>query len=254
MLDESQLPLPDKRRYRRARSAHPVSVRARGSNALPAKLSDLSSAGCRIGGVLLRRDDTPYWIRLPGIESKAARVVWCDHDQAGLAFEQPLHPAVAERIAGSAHDSSADEWSAPAATPMQDKSRPGGSRREQIMAGYVLPDPGILLDKKPLAGGNSMMGLVRRTSRRTSDHRTEPRFEPPVAAGLGFVVQDRPAQLTDISSSGVRLAGELSQEIGEQVQLRFAGCEPMAAQVVWKRSGMVGLALPAGAIGLTLSD
>ena len=71
---------------------------------------------------------------------------------------------------------------------------------------------------------------------------------------MGFVVDDRPAQISDISPSGVRLAGELPQEIGQQVQVRFAGCEPMAAQVVWKRPGMSGLALPAGAIDLTVAD
>lgn len=254
MLEECLLTKSDNRGTRRERSGLPLSLRARGAHAQPATLSDLSCTGCRIEGIKVRCDDTPFWIRLPGIESKAARVVWANQGEAGFEFERPLHPAVAQQITGPGQAIYAEGNPAPAEELPEVTSKPSLSRREQIMAGYVLPTPGILVGKKPLAGGSSMSGLVRRTSRRTSDHRSEPRFDPPEAAGIGFVVGDRPARISDISPSGVRVADELPQEIGEQVQVRFADCEAMAAQVVWKRSGMSGLALPAGAIDLTVTD
>lgn len=254
MLEECQLPRSENRHHPRDRSALPLSLRARGAHAQPAALWDLSCSGCRIEGVRVRGDETAYWVRLPGIESKAARVVWSNGSEAGFEFERPLHPAVARQITAPGQTVHTADNPAPLAEACEPASVPGLSRREQIIAGYVLPGPGILLDKKPLAGGNSMMGLVRRTSRRTSDHRSEARFAPPEAACLGFAVDDRPAQLSDISPSGIGLVGDLAREIGEEVQLRFAGCEPMAAQIVWKRPGLTGLALPAGAIDLTVAD
>lgn len=88
----------ERRHARRAPCELEVTVRQRGCFAVPANVVDLTSAGCRIegGGPFARGSDV--WVRLPGLESLTARVIWSDGTTSGSVFERPLHPAVAARL------------------------------------------------------------------------------------------------------------------------------------------------------------
>lgn len=232
----------------------PISVRERGSNQIPATLLQLSDGGCRIAGVRLARcGDNPIWVRIPGLESMAARVRWSDEAVAGVAFEHRLYPAVTRRLA-ALHSTGglapAGDYPDPVACPAPRPNRPAASRREQIVAGYVQPDPGILLDKKPLHGSKSLIGIVRRTTNRVADHRSEARYPPPPEAALSFTIHKRPAQLADISRSGIMALGTVPEAIGAAMEIGFDGFAPMAGTLVWKRADRFGVALAPGAIEL----
>jgi hypothetical protein len=95
--------LPDPIPAERRRSArHAVGfgamLRERGWGAGAVRVVDLSLHGCRIGLLAPLRPGASVWIRLPGLDSLYARVVWCRDDQAGLEFEAPLHPLILERL------------------------------------------------------------------------------------------------------------------------------------------------------------
>jgi hypothetical protein len=129
-------------------------------------------------------------------------------------------------------------------------SRPGGTRRDQIIAGYIQPDPGLLLDKKPLHASRSLIGIVRRNTHRVADHRNEERFPPPAEAALGLAIKNRAAQLADISPSGLMALGQLPEAIGDKVDVQFTGYPTLIGTVIWKRDDRFGVARDPGAIDL----
>ena len=97
--------MPDPNPAERRRSPrHPAgfvaTLRERGWGGGAVRVVDLSLHGCRIGLLAPLPPDARVWIRLPGLESLYARVVWCRGEQAGLEFEAPLHPLVVERLVG----------------------------------------------------------------------------------------------------------------------------------------------------------
>lgn len=236
----------------------PVSTRQRGSHQMPATLHDLSCGGCRIGNACLARSaEDEIFIRIPGLESLPARVCWTDGSAAGLQFERALHPAVFQRIT-ALHRHGSREPAGTGYEPANDtvvaiaprRERPAGSRRDQIVGGYVIPDPGVLLDKNPADGGKSMFTLVRRNTARNADHRHEQRF--PAPAEIEVRVGDR-AELTtvaNLSTCGVMAAGDLAQEIGDSIEVRFSGHEPIWGTVIWKRGRQFGISLPPESIEL----
>jgi hypothetical protein len=65
--------------------------------ASPVTVVDLSEGGCGIEASAWLEPGARVWLKLPGLQSWAARVAWCDGGRAGLAFDQPLHPAVVGR-------------------------------------------------------------------------------------------------------------------------------------------------------------
>jgi hypothetical protein len=90
----------DRRRYLRhaVRIGGGLSENIRPS--LPILVTDLAVGGC---GIELDADLEPgsrVWVRLPGLESLPARVAWAGDGRAGLAFDNPLHPAVVDHIVG----------------------------------------------------------------------------------------------------------------------------------------------------------
>jgi len=90
----------DRRRFMR----HPVSVGAglASSNDRPGALVvvvDLSTHGCGIEVAGHCEVGSRVWLKLPGLESWPARIVWAEGDRAGLSFDRPLHQAVVERYA-----------------------------------------------------------------------------------------------------------------------------------------------------------
>ncbi|HEX8573275.1 MAG TPA: PilZ domain-containing protein [Allosphingosinicella sp.] len=90
----------DRRRFMR----HPVNVGAgicpdSGRPAAPVTVVDLSTHGCGIEAAGHCEPGSRVWLKLPGLESWPARIVWAEADRAGLSFDRPLHQAVVERYA-----------------------------------------------------------------------------------------------------------------------------------------------------------
>ncbi|HYE28276.1 MAG TPA: PilZ domain-containing protein [Allosphingosinicella sp.] len=90
----------DRRRFLR----HPVSVGAglsadSGRPAAPVTVVDLSTHGCGIEGAGHCEPGSRVWLKLPGLESWPARIVWAQDERAGLSFDRPLHEAVVARYA-----------------------------------------------------------------------------------------------------------------------------------------------------------
>lgn len=88
----------------KARNAERVSLtlraglRQRGAAPVTVSILDLSTHGFRIETHLTLQVGTQIWLRLPGLESAAARVAWIHGPCAGCAFDRPLHPAVLQMI------------------------------------------------------------------------------------------------------------------------------------------------------------
>jgi hypothetical protein len=124
------------------------------------------------------------------------------------------------------------------------------SRREQIMHGLAGHGPALLQAKQPRgAGSRDLSGLIRRHKARVCDHRLEPRYPAP-AEVRRLTVGGRAISVLDLSSSGIRLQGNLPGTIGDGVPLDFPGCDPILATIVWSGKATTGLALPKGSLEL----
>ena len=73
---------------------HPSSFRR-----IEAELWDLSSGGCRIVTTEPLNPNDELSVRIQGLESWPARVVWKQLDAVGVTFHYPLHYAVVEHYA-----------------------------------------------------------------------------------------------------------------------------------------------------------
>jgi len=87
-------------RVRRKRNADRVAVafscqlRRSGAAAVDAKIMDLSPTGFCVETHLDLSNGADLWLRLPGLESRHATVIWSRSPRYGCAFSEPLHPAV----------------------------------------------------------------------------------------------------------------------------------------------------------------
>jgi hypothetical protein len=61
-------------------------------------VENLSTHGCQITDPGFLIPGTYSWITLPTLESRYARVAWCDSDAVGLDFVEPLDRAVVDMI------------------------------------------------------------------------------------------------------------------------------------------------------------
>ena len=88
--------------YQRSFARAPVriaaSLREPAKPSSPVTVTDLSARGCRILTRQRLAAGTIVWLRLPGLESWYATIVWATGAAAGLAFDRPFHPAVAEKL------------------------------------------------------------------------------------------------------------------------------------------------------------
>jgi hypothetical protein len=73
-------------------------MRRKGGTGVTVQVLDLSTEGFRVETHLELAPGADVWIRLPGLESRHAKVVWADRFRFGCAFVEPLHPAVVATV------------------------------------------------------------------------------------------------------------------------------------------------------------
>lgn len=99
MIASEQLasqPLVPRRSERRGISAK---VQYRRSTVRMAGVTlDLSCHGVRLAAMERLRLGEAVWIALPGLPPRRAFVKWVDEFEIGCEFDEPLHPAVLDRI------------------------------------------------------------------------------------------------------------------------------------------------------------
>ncbi len=76
-----------------------ATFRERGRSRQDVNVTDLSPSGCRVSlkGALICGEHG--WVTLPTLAPWSGAVAWRSEGEAGVAFDQPLHDAVAEMIA-----------------------------------------------------------------------------------------------------------------------------------------------------------
>ena len=79
-----------------------AALRQRGAHAITVQVMDLSVTGFRAATHLTLENGSDIWMKLPGLESLHARVVWQRGHMIGCEFVRPLHPAVLEMLVRSA--------------------------------------------------------------------------------------------------------------------------------------------------------
>src|SRR3954464_10161989 len=91
-------PALDGRRTARAEVALGAGLRQRGAHAVTIQIVDLSTDGFRAATHLELFPGSDVWLKLPGLESLHARVVWMHGHMLGCQFVRPLHPAVLDMV------------------------------------------------------------------------------------------------------------------------------------------------------------
>ena len=242
---ERKTDFTERRRQARAPLSIAAALRERGRSALSAQLLDFSALGCRVDGLISGTGETQVWLKLPGLESLAALRVWSNGNVAGLAFDAPLHPAVAGRFMPAPGSHAAEALGTPA----------GGldpllSRREQIIAGIAATDNSPLQRRKR-PSGLGMSGRINRAVTRSVDHREERRYADAIPEGTALTIGGENVRVLNVSPSGIKVQGlPAAAEIGEQIDLAFEGFPKMTGQLVWMGGGEAGIALPPASIEL----
>lgn len=77
-------------------------MRRSGGAGVTVQILDLSPEGFRVETHLELAPGADVWVRLPGLESRHARVVWADKFRFGCTFIEPLHPAVVAMVSARA--------------------------------------------------------------------------------------------------------------------------------------------------------
>jgi hypothetical protein len=95
----STLPVTDGRKAERRILNIAAALREAGATTTQVLVLDVSSGGFRaqVAGPL--EQGAEMWLKLPGLEAKRSRVVWCKEDEAGFEFESELHPGCIEALA-----------------------------------------------------------------------------------------------------------------------------------------------------------
>lgn len=238
----------ERRAMRRAACPLDITVRQRGCFAVAATTADLTPYGARLSGAGPFKRDGELWLRLPGLESLTVRVIWSDGPTTGVAFDHPLHTAVFARFLPV--DSRLTLVGAPAAPMTLPAEIARLPRREPIVRGFGAVKNGPLSHtKKPIGGGIS--GMIRRTVTRHAEHRREERYADSLRGGpVRLTIATYPAQIRNVSASGLKIAATFEGEIGTRVAVKFAGFDAMAARIVWRRADEIGLSLPPESLDL----
>ena len=69
-------------------------MRRTGGSPVSVEILDLSLEGFRVETHLELEKGADIWVRLEGLDSRHAKVVWRQHATFGCAFVEALHPAV----------------------------------------------------------------------------------------------------------------------------------------------------------------
>ncbi len=93
---------PSARRAERADLLLGAGLRQRGAHQVTVQILDLSTHGFRAATHLELMTGSDVWLKLPGLESLHARVVWMNGHLLGCEFVRPLHPAVMQMIVRNA--------------------------------------------------------------------------------------------------------------------------------------------------------
>lgn len=222
------------------------------------KLVDITTHGYCVVSSLKGQPGEKFRIRIPGLENQLSTLRWSFEGRHGLSLEHPLHPAVLRRLHGdreplrlAVSDVRGDAASDPSSWAAA--SDPLAPQREKIMRGEVSL-PGLLKRKAPKRDGKLLCGLISRsTNRAAREDRLEERFSPP-ARDICLRVANAEVEARDMSASGLAIVAELEDlQIGTEVPVEFEGFEEMSGRIVWARSGLVGLSLPADSIDLTVN-
>ena len=88
----------ESRRAERAGVLLGAGLRQRGAHAVTIQVLDLSTTGFRAATHLQLMEGSDVWLKLAGLESLHARVVWMRGHLLGCEFVRPLHPAVMAMI------------------------------------------------------------------------------------------------------------------------------------------------------------
>ena len=88
----------DGRRASRTEVVLGAGLRQRGAHAVTVQVLDLSTIGYRAATHLELVPGSDVWLKMPGLESLHARVVWMRGHLMGCEFVRPLHPAVLDMI------------------------------------------------------------------------------------------------------------------------------------------------------------
>lgn len=92
-------PATDCRRSRRLALAMPARCRMVSGYAEDVVIRDVSAEGCRIMGYALHvRPGTKVVVRPDGMEGLCGTVRWAAGPEAGVEFDRPLYPAIAEHM------------------------------------------------------------------------------------------------------------------------------------------------------------
>ncbi|HEX8667790.1 MAG TPA: PilZ domain-containing protein [Allosphingosinicella sp.] len=94
----STVPGSEGRRAARAELLLGAGLRQRGAHSVTVQIIDLSTHGFRAATHLSLIEGSDVWLKLPGLESLHARVVWMRGHLLGCEFVRPLHPAVMDMI------------------------------------------------------------------------------------------------------------------------------------------------------------
>ena len=239
----------ERRAMRRAACALEVTARQRGRFAVAATTADLTPYGARLSGAGPFEPDSELWLRLPGLESLTVRVIWSAGPTTGVAFAQPLHTAVYARFLPA--DSRLTLVAVPSVPTMTMPAEIARlPRREQIVRGFgaAQESPQHYI-KKPIGGG--IAGMIRRAAPRHAEHRCEERFADALRTGpMRLTVVTYPAQVRNVSASGLKVAADFEADVGTRVAVEFDGFDAMAARIVWRRADEIGLSLPPESLDL----
>lgn len=239
----------ERRRIRRESLPIDISIRERSRSSASARLVDFNANGCRIAGMGPLLGGGHLWVKLPGLESLSASVVWCERDTAAVAFENPLHHSVAAHLL--------PKCAAPVAlvtAPDHPLPQAGAeellSRREQIEHGIVTKEGSPLKTEKHPKGA-SVVDMITRRAPRQCNHRSEPRFADAVSTSpMALQLDGRAAGIENVSASGLKVQAQLRSEIGDSIAIQFDGFPAMAGKLIWRNEREAGLSLPPDSIAL----
>ncbi len=73
-------------------------LREPGASIAAAEIQDLSVKGFMARTDIALEPGHHVWLKLPGLEARNSRVVWCEEGKAGFEFATPLHPSTLELL------------------------------------------------------------------------------------------------------------------------------------------------------------